>query len=97
MRPSLLCITEEKKKKKGNSATNTGFKMSFLLMKGENSVSCCVVLTSKSVAVIEINENTMACQRNVTFAEVLNRLFMDDDMGMYEVDELDNSWEPDFE
>ena len=54
-------------------------------------------MTSKSVAVIEISENTMACQRNVTFAEVLNRLFMDDDMGMYEVDELDNSWEPDFE
>ena len=59
-------------------------------MKGENCVSCCIVLTS--MRSMKIQWLVKKC-----FAEVLNRLFMDDDMGMYEVDELDNSWEPDFE
>ena len=57
-------------------------------MKGENSV------TSYCICVyIQIGENMVASQRNVTFSEALGKLFKNND-SEYEADGSDNSWEP---
>ena len=43
---------------------------------------------------IQIGDILIASQRNVTFPEALDRLFMEDD-SKHEVDDLNDRWEPD--
>ena len=93
-RPSFLTVVLEPTAEQGlhscclgkHSQTETGFKMNFLPMKGENFItSCCVILTIKSAKIQWLGKEILVLW------SIGHRLFPDDD-SMHKVDDLDDGW-----